>query len=235
VEKSTVQQIRQRFDKEVERFSNLGTGQAATIDAPLAMELIASAAAAVTPGAKSVLDVGCGAGNYTIKLLEKLPGLAATLVDLSQSMLDRASERVQAAGASVVHLIQGDIREIALPAGSFDIILAAAVLHHLRSDAEWQAVFARFHALLRPGGSVWVFDMIEHPTSAVQELMWKRYGEYLAGLKDTTYRDQVFGYIQQEDTPRSLNYQLDLFRQAGFAQVEVLHKNGPFAAFGAIK
>jgi tRNA (cmo5U34)-methyltransferase len=65
--------------------------------------------------------------------------------------------------------------------------------------------------------------------------MWQRYGQYLEGLKDTTYRDDVFGYIQQEDTPRSLNYQMDLLRQAGFAQVEVLHKNGPFAAFGAIK
>jgi tRNA (cmo5U34)-methyltransferase len=235
VEKSTVQQIRERFDKEVERFSNLGTGQAATIDAPLAMDLITSAAAAVTPGAKSVLDVGCGAGNYTIKLLQKLPGLAVTLVDLSQPMLDRAVARVLAAGASAAHPIQGDIREVELPDGGFDIILAAAVLHHLRTDAEWQAVFARFHSLLRTGGSIWIFDMVEHSTPAVQKLMWERYGEYLAGLKDTTYRDHVFDYIKQEDTPRSLNYQLDLLRQAGFARIEVLHKNGPFAAFGAIK
>jgi len=34
-------EIRARFDKDVERFSNLETGQSATIDAPLAMELIA--------------------------------------------------------------------------------------------------------------------------------------------------------------------------------------------------
>ena len=32
--KSTVEEIRQRFDKDVERFSNLETGQSATIDAP---------------------------------------------------------------------------------------------------------------------------------------------------------------------------------------------------------
>src|SRR5438477_8788386 len=84
--KSTVAQIRQRFDGEVERFSNLQTGQSATIDAPLVLELITSAAAAVTPAARSVLDVGCGAGNYSIKLLEKLPGLHVTLVDLSAPM-----------------------------------------------------------------------------------------------------------------------------------------------------
>jgi hypothetical protein len=41
----------------VERFSNLETGQSATIDAPLALALIAEAAARVTPGATSLLDV----------------------------------------------------------------------------------------------------------------------------------------------------------------------------------
>jgi hypothetical protein len=39
--KSTVDEIRQRFDADVERFSNLETGQSATVDAPLAMEIIA--------------------------------------------------------------------------------------------------------------------------------------------------------------------------------------------------
>ena len=38
--KSTTEQIRARFDNDVERFSVLETGQSATIDAPFAMELI---------------------------------------------------------------------------------------------------------------------------------------------------------------------------------------------------
>jgi tRNA (cmo5U34)-methyltransferase len=32
-----------------------------------------------------------------------------------------------------------------------------------------------------------------------------------------------------------LLFQLDLLRQAGFTQVDVLHKNVCFAAFGAVK
>jgi tRNA (cmo5U34)-methyltransferase len=39
-DKSTIEEMRERFDTDVERFSNLETGQSATIDAPLAMELI---------------------------------------------------------------------------------------------------------------------------------------------------------------------------------------------------
>jgi tRNA (cmo5U34)-methyltransferase len=233
--KSTVDEIRQRFDADVERFSNLETGQSATVDAPLAMALIAQAAAATTPHARHILDVGCGAGNYTLKLLEHVPNLDVTLIDLSQPMLHRARERVGQATAGRITTIQGDIREVNLSEGGFDIVLAAAVLHHLRADQEWRDVFGAFHRALRPRGSVWVFDLVESSIPAVQQLMQRQYGEYLTRLKDEAYRDHVFAYVEKEDTPRPLLCQLDLLRQVGFAQVEVLHKNICFPAFGAVK
>ena len=63
----------------------------------------------------------------------------------------------------------------------------------------------------------------------------ERYGEYLARLKGDEYRDNVFASIEQEDSPRPLGYQLDVLRLCGFTQLEVLHKNGCFAAYGACK
>src|SRR4051812_14999948 len=177
--KSSVGDIRRRFDADVERFSNLETGQAATVDAPLAMALVAEAAAAVTPHARHVLDIGCGAGNYTLKLLEHLPGLDVTLIDLSRPMLERAAERIGAATSGRVTLIQGDVREVIPPEGRFDVILAAAVLHHLRTDAEWHDVYAALHRALNPGGSLWVFDLVESSIPAVEALMRHRYGAYL--------------------------------------------------------
>ena len=59
--KSSVEKIRERFDNDVERFSNLETGQTATMDAALCLDLITQAAAAVTPVGKELLDIGCGA------------------------------------------------------------------------------------------------------------------------------------------------------------------------------
>src|SRR5438067_3928253 len=117
--KSSVDDIRRRFDADVERFANLDTGQSATVDAPLAMALVARAAAATTPHARHALDVGCGAGNYTLKLLEQLPNLDVTLIDLSQPMLDRATERVGRATTGSIKAIQGDIRQIELPDRAF--------------------------------------------------------------------------------------------------------------------
>jgi tRNA (cmo5U34)-methyltransferase len=177
--KSTVDEIRARFDAEVERFSNLATGQSATIDAPLVLELICQAAASVTPGARHILDVGCGAGNYTLKLLSALPDCDVTLIDLSRPMLDRAVERITPATRGTVRAIQGDIRDIDLAVESYDVIVAAAVLHHLRERTQWVSVYGRLHDALRPGGSLWVSDLVSHDLPGVQELMWRRYGEYL--------------------------------------------------------
>ena len=230
MKKSTTEEIRARFDADVERFSNLETGQSATIDAPLAMELIAQAAARSTPAARTLLDVGCGAGNYSLRLREYLPNLEVTLVDLSAPMLARATERL----GHGIRAIQGDIRELPLEPERFDIVVGAAVFHHLRGDDEWFSVFSNIRRSLRPGGSFWISDLIQHSTPAVQSLMWERYGEYLTGLKGEEYRRHVFEYVEYEDTPRPLLYQLDLLRKVGFREVELLHKNSCFAAFGGL-
>jgi tRNA (cmo5U34)-methyltransferase len=233
--KSTTDEIRKRFDDDVERFSNLETGQTATIDAPLAMELITRAAVAATPAIGRVLDIGCGAGNNTLKLHQLAGHFNSDLVDLSEPMLVRARERVAAVSRGQVRTFQGDFRVLDLPEESYDVILAAAVLHHLRDDADWQRAFEKIYRLTAPGGSVWITDLVAQETASIQALMWERYGVYLSELGGETYRDRIFADIEQEDSPRPVTYQLDLLRQVGFAYVELLHKNSCFAAFGALK
>jgi len=105
----------------------------------------------------------------------------------------------------------------------------------LRDDEDWQAAFEKIWSLLKPGGSVWITDLVIQETVPVHELMWSRYGDYLEGLGGEEYRQKVFDYIAKEDSPRSVTYQLDLLRRVGFDHVELLHKNSCFAAFGAWK
>lgn len=235
--KSTLKEIEERFDKDVERFSNLETGQATTLDASWNMNLFAEGIAAVYPDLNTVLDIGCGAGNYDIKLLEYTNPLHFTLVDLSKPMLDRAKERIEKVntGGSVT-CIQGDFRQLEIASGSVDVIIATAVLHHLRDDWDWEQAFAKFYSLLRKGGSIWIFDLVEQDTPSIQQLIYRdKYGSYLTSLRDEAYRDHVFDYINKEDSPRPLMYQLDLLRKVGFSSVDVLHKNLCFASFVAFK
>ena len=54
MKKSTPYEIRKRFDNDIERFSNLETGQKAVIDSSLQMDLIASSVFYVNQDAKKI-------------------------------------------------------------------------------------------------------------------------------------------------------------------------------------
>ncbi|MBS1749337.1 MAG: class I SAM-dependent methyltransferase [Bacteroidetes bacterium] len=233
--KSTIEEIRVRFDNDVERFSNLDTGQVSTIDARISLELITEAARRIVPSATQLLDVGSGAGNFTLMMLKKLPGLNCTLVDLSKPMLDRALERVAQQTDGEIKIVQGDIRDVKLPADHFDIILAGAVLHHLRDDEDWETTFRKLFNILKPGGCLMISDLVVQETAAISEYTWERYGDYLEGVNGKPYRQKVMEYIEQEDSPRSVTYQMELMKKVGFRSTDILHKNMCFAAFGGIK
>lgn len=233
--KSMVAQIRTTFDRSVERFSNLHIGQQSAMDSVLIMEMLTAAAARTTPHARHMLDIGCGAGNYTLKLLEHLPQLDCTLLDLSRSMLDRAEARVSEQTRGHVVARQGDIRDVDLPEEYFDIVLTGSALHHLRHDREWQQVFANVFRTLKPGGSFWISDLIAHEHPELHHIMRDRYGHYLVNQGGASFRDRVFESIEQEDTPRSVWYQISLLHHIGFVNIDIVHKNACFAAFGGIK
>jgi tRNA (cmo5U34)-methyltransferase len=150
-------------------------------------------------------------------------------------MLERARERVSAQTNGEVTIIQDDMRNLNLPDNHFDIILAAATLHHLRDDADWEHVFAKMYKALKPGGSIWISDLITHDSLPLNKLFHDRYSAYLESLGGPEYVKKVWDYIAHEDTPRSVNYQVALLNKVGFTQVEILHKNSYFAAFGGIK
>ena len=233
--KSTVDEIRRRFDNDVERFSQLETGQQATVDAPLVLDLVAAAARTHLTTGGRILDLGCGAGNFTLKVMQATGPLACDLVDLSRPMLERATQRVREAGAKTVGAHQADLRRLDFREDSFDAILSGAVLHHLRDESEWRDVFGNLWRWLKRGGRLYVADLVTFDDPQVQALMWRRYGEYLEGIGGQDYRQRVFEYIEREDTPRSLPFQIATLREAGFASYDVLHRNGVFACYFAGK
>ena len=64
---------------------------------------------------------------------------------------------------------------------------------------------------------------------------WEKYGDYLESVGGNDFKSTIFDYIELEDTPRSLFYQLDLMKKVGFKNMEILHKKSCFAAFGGIR
>lgn len=87
--------------------------------------------------------------------------------------------------------LAGDFREVDLPFNTFDVILAAAGLHHLREKNDWKTAFERLYRLIAPSGTVWITDLVSHEIPAADKLMWKRYGTYLQSIGGADYRDKV--------------------------------------------
>jgi tRNA (cmo5U34)-methyltransferase len=233
--KSTVEEITAKFDQLADKYSNIETGQTSALDSPLCMKLITESSVIFTHQAKDVLDIGCGGGNYMLKLTQLLPEANCTLIDLSEKMLARASERVSAQTSGTVKTIRGDIRTIELKEDYFDIIMAATVLHHLRTVEEWELVFSKIYKSLRKGGSFWINDVIIHENEKMSTMMLQAWFDTISTYLPEEEVKWCMDQYNKEDTPQTLNFQLELMKKVGFKETHILHKHFNFAAFGGVK
>lgn len=233
--KDSVEELRRRFDSDVDRFSDEQTGQVSAVDAALVLEMVERSVERLHPTATALCDIGCGAGNFSLRIARKLPALHCTLVDLSRPMLERARERLEAEHFVVDAVFHCDIREAALPENAFDIVVAGASLHHLRTPEEWLQVFSRVYRSLKEGGTFWIWDLIRHENPVLQAVQDERFSKYLVSVQGEAFRDEVFRNIADSDTPETLPFLLETLTRAGFEQTDILHKNTVFAALFAQK
>jgi tRNA (cmo5U34)-methyltransferase len=80
-----------------------------------------------------------------------------------------------------------------------------------------------------------ISDVVTQDIETLNHYIWEKYGDYLENLGGKEYRQKVLDYVSKEDSPRSLNYQLELMKKIGFRHTEILHKNLCFAAFAGMK
>jgi trans-aconitate 2-methyltransferase len=98
----------------------------------------------VLRGDETVLDAGCGTGNVTRLLHERLPHGHVIAVDAAPSMVEQA----RALLPDDVDVRQADLLELRLDE-PVDAILSTATFHWVPDHAR---LFANLHAALKPGG-----------------------------------------------------------------------------------
>ncbi|HEY2282447.1 MAG TPA: methyltransferase domain-containing protein [Solirubrobacteraceae bacterium] len=97
-------------------------------------------------GDETVLDAGCGSGRVTEALIGRLPRGRVIGVDVSESMVMAARERL-GAGADIR---RADLLELEHELDEpVDAILSTATFHWVADHA---ALFRSLHGVLRPGG-----------------------------------------------------------------------------------
>lgn len=96
----------------------------------------------------SVLDVGCGTGNFSMKMAER--GCVVTGIDVSEEMLKVAREKAAEKSLSISYL-QMDATELGFDDGAFDVVLTMAAVEFIEDTA--RAVEEMFR-VVKNGGQV---------------------------------------------------------------------------------
>jgi ubiquinone/menaquinone biosynthesis C-methylase UbiE len=106
-------------------------------------------------GNERVLDFGSGSGAEAVHIAEILSrkGGRLTCLDISPAWLESARKRL--AGWNNVDFILGDITQLEIPEGSFDIIVVHFVLHDIDGNSRAGVVRA-LARVLRSGGTLFI-------------------------------------------------------------------------------
>jgi ubiquinone/menaquinone biosynthesis C-methylase UbiE len=89
----------------------------------------------------SVLDIGCGTGNYIMALTKEL-NCQFTGMECSDGMIQKFRAKLAAGRTSNVRCVKGNVLErLPFETGSFDVVMASQMLHHLPTTAgDWAGV-----------------------------------------------------------------------------------------------
>jgi SAM-dependent methyltransferase len=106
-----------------------------------------------------VLDLACGPGSITRRLLARFPSARSVAVDIDPALL--AIARATFAGDERVTVVQADLVDpgwaaaLPLPAsdGAFDAVVTATALHWL-PEPVLRRLYRDLHGLVRPGGAI---------------------------------------------------------------------------------
>jgi demethylmenaquinone methyltransferase/2-methoxy-6-polyprenyl-1,4-benzoquinol methylase len=116
----------------------------------------AAAAMAVSTDHARVLEIGCGTGALTRRMLAA--GARVEAIDQSPEMLDRARAKLRAYDEPTLLLRESTAAEIdALPASAYDACVACLSLSEMSPD-ERRFVLEQATRVVRPGGRVVVAD-----------------------------------------------------------------------------
>jgi SAM-dependent methyltransferase len=153
-------------------------------DRELRLAALVDLVEAVAGPTPSVLDLACGTGSISRRVLTRLPGARTVAVDVDPALLAIASATVGADDrVRVVRADLGDPRWVdAVGEAGFDAVVTATALHWLPGPT-LARLYRDLHGLVRPGGVVANAD--EMPPGGMPRL-----SEALAGLEGRRRAEQ---------------------------------------------
>jgi ubiquinone/menaquinone biosynthesis C-methylase UbiE len=105
------------------------------------------------------LEIGAGSGAMTAQMLTAFPRFRMVATD-NDTQLVSTAEQLLAGFGKRASVQRADAAQLPFQDGRFDLVLSAAMLHHV---IEWDKALAEAVRVLRPGGRLIGYDMLDTP------------------------------------------------------------------------
>jgi ubiquinone/menaquinone biosynthesis C-methylase UbiE len=103
------------------------------------------------------LDAGCGPGQFTILMAERLPSLEMWGIDLAPTMIELArGHAAESPAAARLHFEVADVAKLPFPDAHFDAVLSSGSIKHWPDPV---AGLRELHRVLVPGGRAFIGEM----------------------------------------------------------------------------
>jgi trans-aconitate 2-methyltransferase len=206
-------------------------------------EMLDAVARCLSPQSQRILDLGCGTGGLSMKVLKSCPTAQVVALDYSPRMLEFGSDKLETAGYAPKQWtgIQADFgdwanHQLEIKDG-FDACVSSLAIHHLTDEMKLR-LFSRIRESLNPGGVFWNADPVlpESPAlseayQSVREEWAAQQGASLAEIRAKTGKSTPYGY-SNPDQLATLDAHLQMLKTAGFESVAVPWKYYGLAVFG---
>jgi tRNA (cmo5U34)-methyltransferase len=191
-------------------------------------EMLDVGAAAVPPGARTIVDLGIGTGALSARCLTTAPRARAVGIDMDPAILAMAKRRL----GDRVSVSTGSFLRAPLPA--CDAVVASFSLHHIRTRAAKASFYTRIRGALRPGGLFISVDCHPATDSVVREAQFAEWLAHLRRAYSPARAKATLASWSHEDVYVPLDAELGLLRSAGF-RFELLWRRGAFAVLRAAR
>jgi SAM-dependent methyltransferase len=187
---------------------------------------------ALAPDDAHVLDLGGGTGALSAAVLDGLPGVRVTLLDVDPDMLAEARRRLERF-ADRVEFQEGSFHD---PLPAADAVIASLALHHVHELEAKTELYTRIREALPPGGVLLNLDAAVSEGPRLNRLVFDRMAERMGdhGIADAEAR-RHFAAWAQEDRYFPLDAELGALRAAGFDEVECVWRRALTAITCALR